>query len=104
MGTGNMGSEVQQGWVSAGWVDGGMAGRDGLARWAGGQATCWEGLEYIDWDRAQEGSLRLKIWTLHSIISLAFDIWQLLGHMPGSPAASFNCRPASSPLDSPPTN
>lgn len=31
-----------------------------------------------------------------SIVSLAFDIWQLLSQMPSSPVASFRCKPASS--------
>lgn len=33
---------------------------------------------------------------LHLIFSLAFDIWQWLTQMPGSPIVSFSCKPASS--------
>lgn len=90
-------SECWVGWVSAGWVDGGTGyvgrwGRPGLER-----------IGYSDEVWAWEGNFRLKIWMLHCIYSLAFDIWQWLTQTPGSPVVSFGYKPASS-HHSPPTN
>lgn len=62
-----------------------------LAGWLHG----WVG--YRDTACIWQGSFRLKIWMLHSICSLAFDIWQLLSQLPGSPDVLFSCKPASSP-------
>lgn len=78
----------------------GRAGRElgGLmvAREVRGWLVTWVS-GYRDIACSWQVSFRLKIWMLHSICSLAFNIWQLLSQAPGSPVALLSGKPACSP-------